>query len=193
MFQITYITIGLFHGSVFIAVHARLFLESVSCVLPDIYDVQCRVDYLQESPFLADLDNIVECFDKTTKLRFRNSDEPQYIKFGGARDNDRNCNIRFGQLKLLGSDVARFFEPSVECIINAVLDQCKVAHKPISVGLFSFLRYHFGLNLYSSISFSSVASLLVTGYSTMSGKSSCSMTSMSLGLKIMCPCLHPSK
>jgi hypothetical protein len=85
---------------------------------------------------LADLDNIVEWFDKTTKLRFRNSDEPQYVKFGGARDNDRNCNIRFGQLKLLGSDVARFFEPSVECIVKAVLDQCKVAYKPISVGRF---------------------------------------------------------
>jgi hypothetical protein len=123
-------------------VHARSFLESVSCILPDIYNTQCGVDYLQESTFFADLDNIVEWFDKTTKLRFRNSDEPQFIKFGGARDNDQNCNIRFGQLKLLGSDVAKFFEPSVECIVKAVLEQCKVAHKPISVGRFCFLCYH---------------------------------------------------
>ena len=133
---------GFFHGSVFVTVHARSFLESVSCILPDIYNAQCHVDYLQESPFLADLDNIVEYFDKTTKLRFRNSDEPQYVKFGEARDNDPNYNIRFGQLKIQGSYVAKFFEPSVECIVKAVLDQCKVAHKPISVGRFVFLCYH---------------------------------------------------
>jgi hypothetical protein len=89
---------------------------------------------------LADLDNIVDRFDKTTKLRFRNSAEAQYVRFGGARDNDQNLNIRFGQLKLLGSDVAKFFEPSVECIVKAVLDQRKVAHKPISVRRF-FLGY----------------------------------------------------
>ena len=121
--------------------HARSFLESLSYILPDIYHAQFSVDYLQESAFLADLDNIVEWFDKTTKLRFRNSDEPQYIKFGGARDNDPSCNIRFGQIKLMGSDVAKFFEPSIECIVKAVLDQCKVAHKPISVGRFCFLYY----------------------------------------------------
>ena len=121
--------------------HARQFLASLSYILPDIYNAQYSVDYLQGSIFLTDLDNIVEWFDKTTKHRFRNSDEPQFIKFGGARDNDPNCNIRFGQLKLLGSDVATFFEPSVECIVNAVLDQCKVAHKPISVGHYYFLCY----------------------------------------------------
>ena len=99
------------------------------------------LDYLQDSTFLADLEHIVGCFDKTTKLRFRNSDEPQYIKFGGARDNDASCSIRFGQLKLLGSDVAMFFEPSVECIVKAVLDQRQVAHKPITVRPFSFFGY----------------------------------------------------
>ena len=123
--------------------HARLFLEGVCRILPDIYNAQCCVDYLQESTFLTDLDNIVECFDKSTKLRFRNSTEHQYIKFGGAKDHDQSCNIRFGQLKLLGSDVAMFFKPSVECIVNAVLDQRKVAHKPISVGRLFSLCCHF--------------------------------------------------
>jgi hypothetical protein len=125
-------------------VRARSFLESENCILVQIIDIhsaQSCIDYLQNSTFWGDLDNIVECFDKTTKLRFRNSDEYQYIKFGGAKDNDQLCNIRFGQLKLLGSDVAKFFEPSVECIVNAVLDQRKVAHKPISVCSFFFLYY----------------------------------------------------
>jgi len=100
------------------------------------------LDFLRNSIFLADINHIVGCFDKTTKLRFRNSDEPQYIKFGGKRDNDQSYNIRFGQLKLLGSDVAKFFEPSIECIVNAVLEHCRKAHKPISVCHFSFPDCH---------------------------------------------------
>lgn len=79
-----------------------------------------------------DLNSIVDRFDKATKLRFRNSDQPQFIKFGSERDNDSSCNIRFGRLKLLGSDVATFFEPSVDCIVKAVSDQSKVPHRPIS-------------------------------------------------------------
>jgi hypothetical protein len=106
--------------------------------IPDIYHTQYCLDFLQDSSFLAELDNIVDHFDKTTKLRFRNSDEPQFIKFGGTRDNDPSVNIRFGQLKLPGSDVAKFFELSIKCIVNAVLDQRTVAHKPISVRHFLF-------------------------------------------------------
>jgi len=102
---------------------------------------QCCSDHLQGSPFFADIEQIVSSFDKTTKLRFLDSDEPQYIKFGGARDNDPSFNIRSGQLKLLGTDVAKFFEPSVECIVNAVLEQRRAASKPIFVGPFYFIGY----------------------------------------------------
>jgi len=119
--------------------NARKFLESVSFVISHIYNTQRDIDYLQNSTFLADVEHIVDCFDKTTKLKFRNSDDLQYIKFGAARDNDQSCNIRFGQLKLLGSDVAKFFELSVECIVNAIIEQCRMAHKPISVCFFLFL------------------------------------------------------
>jgi hypothetical protein len=61
-----------------------------------------RLDYLKESDFYEDLDHIVRCFDKSTKVRFSSDKQPQYIKFGGTRDNDAACNIRFGQLKLAG-------------------------------------------------------------------------------------------
>jgi hypothetical protein len=124
-----------------VTLRAQLFLEGVSCDLSNVYNVQCCLDYLRDSPFFADIDHIVSCFDKTTKLRFLNSDEFQYIKFGGARDNDPSCNIRSGQLKLLGSDVAKFFEPSVECIVNAVLGQRSAARKPIFVRPFCFIVY----------------------------------------------------
>ncbi|KAF8805178.1 hypothetical protein BYT27DRAFT_7192849 [Phlegmacium glaucopus] len=103
-------------GFAFVSYCARLFLQS----------------YLADSPFLDDLEHIICCFDKTTKLRFRKAEEPQYVKFGSTKDNDENYNIRFGQLKLMGSDVAEFFQPSVDCIVKAVLDQKKAADKPIS-------------------------------------------------------------
>ncbi|TEB37894.1 hypothetical protein FA13DRAFT_1725514 [Coprinellus micaceus] len=104
-----------FHGSVFVSIHARLYLD----------------DYLKESDFYDDLDHVIRCFDKTTKLRFNNDQQPQYIKFGGTRDNDASCNIRFGQLKLAGSEVASFFEPSVKCIVDSVLDMIKNGHQKI--------------------------------------------------------------
>jgi len=59
-------------------------------------------EYLSESEFLDDIDHIIGCFDKTTKPRFRDDQEPQYIKFGSTRDSDPNCGIRFGQLKVDG-------------------------------------------------------------------------------------------
>ncbi|KAF9480734.1 hypothetical protein BDN70DRAFT_893887 [Pholiota conissans] len=118
---------GHFYGSIFVSVYAHRFLSN----------------YLADSPFVDDVKHIVRCFDKTTKLKFRNVDSPQYVKFGSTRDNDASHSIRFGQLKLLGmtaieswtmdrADIAPFFEPSVNCIIKAVLEQRKNAHKPIS-------------------------------------------------------------
>jgi len=51
------------------------------------------------------------------------------VKFGSTRDNDKDCNIRYGQLKMTGGDVASFFEPSIQCIIDSVQEQRKKAHK----------------------------------------------------------------
>jgi hypothetical protein len=68
-----------------------------------------------------------EIFDQTTKLRFRDADDPQYIKFGTVRDKDLQYDIRSGQLKLAGEDVAKFFEPSVEAIADAFERQQQAA------------------------------------------------------------------
>ncbi|KAF8058637.1 hypothetical protein FPV67DRAFT_1523179 [Lyophyllum atratum] len=105
-----------FHGSIFVTNHARTFLEEL----------------LGDSKFADDVEHITRCFDKTTKLRFRSSAEPQFIKFGSARDKDLALGIRSGQLKLKGTDVAAFFEPSISCIVKCILEQRKVASKPIS-------------------------------------------------------------
>lgn len=99
-----------------------------------------------------DLNRLVDCFDKSTKLRFRNPDEPSYIKFGGVRDKDFAVGIRSGQLKLPGlvtlfyhlnfakrnfysSEVAALFEPSIEGIIDAIDQQRRVAQKEVTVRL----------------------------------------------------------
>ncbi|KAF8554802.1 hypothetical protein OG21DRAFT_1522180 [Imleria badia] len=68
-----------------------------------------------------------EIFDKTTKLRFRDAGDPQYIKFGTVRDKDPQYDIRSGQLKLAGEDVAKFFEPTVEAIADAFEKQREAA------------------------------------------------------------------
>ena len=59
--------------------------------------------FLADSPYIDDIEHITRCFDKTTKPRFRNASEPQYVRFGSVRDNDASVNIRSGQLKLQGS------------------------------------------------------------------------------------------
>jgi hypothetical protein len=56
---------------------------------------------LGQSLYKTDILHIVESFDKTTKLRFRNADDPQHIKFGSIRDMEPKLIIRSGQLKLL--------------------------------------------------------------------------------------------
>ena len=48
------------------------------------------------------IEQMKEIFDKTTKLRFRDADDPQYIKFGTVRDKEPEYDIRSGQLKLVG-------------------------------------------------------------------------------------------
>ena len=47
-------------------------------------------------------------------------------------------------INVFRSDVARFFQPSIDCIVTAVLKQRKSAHKTISVSLYMlFIKYRF--------------------------------------------------
>ena len=51
-------------------------------------------------------------------------------------------------LNVFRTDVAQFFQPSIDCIVKAVLEQKNSAHKPISVSLYSsFFRYWFSNHL----------------------------------------------
>ncbi|KAH9485825.1 Heat shock 70 kDa protein 12A [Psilocybe cubensis] len=108
-----------FQGSIFVTNNAKSYLEK----------------FLKGSRFVNDIPYITKVFDKTTKLRFRNAEDAQFIKFGGIRDKDPALNIRSGQLKLLGTDVAAFFEPSVECIANSI-EQQRAASKTAIASVF---------------------------------------------------------
>jgi hypothetical protein len=78
------------------------------------------------------ISHMAKIFDSTTKQRFGNESDPAYIKFGTIKDKDTSFNIRSGQLKLMGSDVATLFEPSAAAIIETIEEQHHVATKTIS-------------------------------------------------------------
>ncbi|KAG2116943.1 hypothetical protein DEU56DRAFT_931625 [Suillus clintonianus] len=79
------------------------------------------------------IEQMTKIFDTTTKLRFRKPDEPSYIRFGTIRDKDPEYDIRSGQLKLAGFDVADLFVPAVEAIIEAFEQQRRAASTPINL------------------------------------------------------------
>ncbi|KAF9231965.1 hypothetical protein BU15DRAFT_55561 [Melanogaster broomeanus] len=78
------------------------------------------------------LQQMTGIFDKTTKLRLRNAEDPQYIKFGTVRDKDPQYDIRSGQLRLSGKMVADLFEPSIAEIIDAFRKQQQTSPMPIT-------------------------------------------------------------
>jgi hypothetical protein len=47
-------------------------------------------------------------------------------------------------LNVFRTDVAQFFQLSIDCIVKAVLEQKNTAHKPVSVSLYvPFFKYRF--------------------------------------------------
>ncbi|PBK82169.1 hypothetical protein ARMGADRAFT_1038780 [Armillaria gallica] len=108
--------LGVFAGSIFVTRRAEGFLKKK----------------LKGSQYEGETELIAECFDKTTKHRFRNAKEPDYIKFGTMRDTDARLDIRSGQLRLAGSDVASFFEPSASSILWEIDNQRLKARRYVS-------------------------------------------------------------
>ncbi|KAJ7698158.1 hypothetical protein B0H16DRAFT_1668927 [Mycena metata] len=87
----------------------------------DVFEETARPQSkLHGSTYAGDVDHIADCFDKTTKLRFRRTDSWQYIKFGRPSDQDESLNIFNGQLRLSGEIVGGFFRPSFEAIFQSV-------------------------------------------------------------------------
>lgn len=126
------------------------------CVL-FYFSLPCFADFLSGSKFSDDVKIIQKCFDETTKLRFGETEETQYIAFGSYRDNEQEFNIRNGRLKLTWwetirhfnnvqttkdlsptihrQQVASFYEPSITCIVKSVKEQRDFALQRLSVSL----------------------------------------------------------
>ncbi|KIK43050.1 hypothetical protein CY34DRAFT_804214 [Suillus luteus UH-Slu-Lm8-n1] len=107
-------------GSVFVTSRARTFLQKKLS----------GSEHYSNPTIIAQMADI---FDYSTKLRFRKPDEPSYIRFGTIRDKDLKYDIRSGQLKLAGQDVADLFEPSIKAIIEAFEQQRRAALTPIDM------------------------------------------------------------
>ncbi|KAH8818665.1 hypothetical protein DL96DRAFT_1820093 [Flagelloscypha sp. PMI_526] len=127
-----------FNGSVFVTLEAKRALA----------------EKLQKSKFADDLDEIIRRFDSSTKIMFRNPKEPSFIRFGRPKDNEPAYGIRNGQLRLTGDEVASFFKPSVQSIIEAVtsigFDASNSVSRAFLVGgfaasdhMFNCLKAHF--------------------------------------------------
>ncbi|KAG2063017.1 hypothetical protein BDR04DRAFT_1111856 [Suillus decipiens] len=107
-------------GSVFVTSRARALLQKKLS----------GSEHYSNPKIIAQMTDV---FDNSTKLRFRKPDEPSYIKFGTIRDKDPKYDIRSGQLKLAGQDIADLFEPSIEAIIEAFEQQRRAASTPINM------------------------------------------------------------
>jgi len=107
-----------FQGSVFVSRRARELLQVK----------------LEKSPRFSDpktIDDIVSCFDKIAKITFKHEDRSSWTKFGGVSDNDPLVGIKAGKLKLAGTDVAKLFEPSIQAIVDGIVEQLRTAQQPI--------------------------------------------------------------
>ncbi|KAI0725427.1 hypothetical protein C8Q72DRAFT_852742 [Fomitopsis betulina] len=70
-----------------------------------------------------DFEAMISTFDSMTKPTFRDTSTTSYIKFGGPRDTDERYDIRRGVLSLSGSEMASFFQPSIDAIKSAIDSQ----------------------------------------------------------------------
>ncbi|KAJ3521281.1 hypothetical protein NMY22_g12377 [Coprinellus aureogranulatus] len=104
-----------FQGAAFVTVRAQHFFEEL----------------LRTTRFEDDIETLTTRFDRVTKHVFKQPDESYHIQFGSHRDRDTALNIRGGRLSIAGSEIVKFFEPSVTCIVNAIHAQRMAAQAAI--------------------------------------------------------------
>ncbi|KAI6119936.1 hypothetical protein EV401DRAFT_2209244 [Pisolithus croceorrhizus] len=102
-----------FQGSIYVTNRARCFIEN----------------RLNGSKFQDNIKYIVNAFDTQSKLTFR--DRPLYVP-ANTQEKDTKLGMRNGSLRLEKEDVAGFFKPSIDCIVDAVKEQRRTAKKTIS-------------------------------------------------------------
>ncbi|KAF9650947.1 hypothetical protein BDM02DRAFT_3092037, partial [Thelephora ganbajun] len=66
------------------------------------------------------INHITQCFDETTKRLFKSLDGISYIQFGSPAETEPGLGIQRGRMKLSGTEVASFFEASIQGTISAI-------------------------------------------------------------------------
>ncbi|KAM6497429.1 hypothetical protein JOM56_007902 [Amanita muscaria] len=95
----------LFQGSVFVTWRAKEYLKQ----------------RLQNSKYGSDeIEVIANEFDRITKCTFNTSDTPSSVKFRGLKHNDPEFDIRLGRIKIIGTQMASFFKPALQDIIQVI-------------------------------------------------------------------------
>lgn len=97
-----------FQGSVYVTMRARADFEKKLGLHPR---------YASGIPLL------VQEFDKGAKHSFKDEDETVYIRLGGPYETEPALGIETGQLAVTGATIAKFFKPSVDCIVAAIENQ----------------------------------------------------------------------
>ncbi|KAI0738326.1 hypothetical protein C8Q80DRAFT_1275839 [Daedaleopsis nitida] len=105
-------------------------VTSADCILQGSTRVNVRAERflkarLANSPYgnEEDVKTMMEYFNQATKPVFKDEKEPSYIRFGAMSCNDAAVKIKRGQLMLLGSEMASFFQPSLDAIVRVVQKQ----------------------------------------------------------------------
>ena len=94
---------GLFKGAIMVKRNAQAYIEGMSpsraCLRSLIFPFLAR---LWNSKFSERTEDIVDAFDKSTKLTFKNAKTPAYVKFGGISDADAAYDVKGGKLVIQG-------------------------------------------------------------------------------------------
>ncbi|KAM6499518.1 hypothetical protein JOM56_005026 [Amanita muscaria] len=96
-----------FQGSVFVTHHAQEYLKSK----------------LRNSKYGSEheiVEAMASAFDKVTKCTFKTPNTPSFVKFGGWRYHDPEFDIQCGSIRIIGTQMARFFEPALQEIIQVI-------------------------------------------------------------------------
>ncbi|KAF6748630.1 hypothetical protein DFP72DRAFT_1174069 [Ephemerocybe angulata] len=103
-----------FHGGAYVTMRAKTWFHNL----------------LDGSRFEPDVETLTTRFDRGTKHVFRRV-EDQHIQFASHRERDPALGIRSGRLTIPGADIAGFFAPSIDCIVDCIQRQRVAAHIPI--------------------------------------------------------------
>ncbi|PFH48901.1 hypothetical protein AMATHDRAFT_5372 [Amanita thiersii Skay4041] len=82
----------------------------------------------------TDIKNMTDYFDRVTKLAYTGSHKTHFVKFGKGSDKDDRYGIIRGSIKMSGTEIEAFFEPSIREIVRVVSEQTRCMNVNISVG-----------------------------------------------------------